>query len=204
VGEDWRVVSAADYRRGRWKNGFGWVTEIARVPDTDDWRWRLSLADSDQDAEFSAFPGVDRELVLMSGTGLRLRFADGELRELRERYQSCRFSGEQPVRGEPIDGPTRQLNLMWRRDLAQAEIAFHRLSEPIPLVMDVRAEWAVHLITGDAEILGGRTPLQLRAGDTALLGDGPDGGCRIAGAGELLLAAVTHRVRHTATQDRPA
>jgi environmental stress-induced protein Ves len=191
VPQDWRVVSATENRPERWKNGLGWTTEIVRVPDTDDWRWRLSLAESDQHAEFSTFPNVDRELILMTGAGLRLRFADGEIRELRTRYQSHRFSGERQVRGELIAGPTKQLNLMWRSDLANAELAFRLFAEPIPLANDVGKEWAVHLLTGRAEILGGRKSLRLRPGDTALLGGGRDVGCLIDGAGELIQVTVT-------------
>ena len=76
------VLHAGDYRRMRWKNGAGWTSEILKSPDADDWNWRLSIAEIETDAPFSAFPGVERELVLLSGNGLRLRFDDGETREL--------------------------------------------------------------------------------------------------------------------------
>ena len=161
------------------------------MPDADDWRWRLSVAESDQAAQFSAFPGVDRELVLLTGNGLRLRFDDGESRELRAPCQGLRFSAERPVRGEPIDGPTRQLNLMWRRDRVRAELSFRRFAEPVPLASDVGEERAVHLITGSAEILGGSTSLLLGPGDTALLGGGVVQERWIEGAGELILVVVT-------------
>ena len=54
------VVRAAGQRRMRWKNGAGWTSEILRAPDVDDWDWRLSIAEIEADAPFSAFPGVDR------------------------------------------------------------------------------------------------------------------------------------------------
>ena len=67
----------------RWKNDAGWTSEILKVHDgeerdTNDWAWRLSIAEIESDAPFSAFPGVERVLVLLSGNGLRLRFDDGE------------------------------------------------------------------------------------------------------------------------------
>jgi environmental stress-induced protein Ves len=188
---DWRVVPAADYRRERWRNGLGWTTEILRVPDAEDWRWRLSLAESDQDAEFSAFPGVDRELVLLTGNGLRLRFDDGESLELRARYQNHRFSAERPVTGELIDGPTRQLNLMWRRDAVRAELTCGPIAEPVPLACAAGEERAVHLITGSAQILGGSKAVPLHAGDTALLVGDLARGSWIEGVGEVALVAVT-------------
>ena len=61
------LVRAEDCRRMRWKNGAGWTSEILRVPDVEDWRWRLSIAEVETDAPFSPFPGVERELVLLGG-----------------------------------------------------------------------------------------------------------------------------------------
>jgi environmental stress-induced protein Ves len=55
----------------RWKNGAGTTREIAVEPagaGTDDFDWRLSLAEVDRDAPFSAFPGVDRCIVLLRGS----------------------------------------------------------------------------------------------------------------------------------------
>jgi environmental stress-induced protein Ves len=148
------------------------------------------LAESDQDADFSVFPGVDRDLLLLTDNGLRLRFDDGETLELRKRYQGYRFSAERPLRGEPIDGPTRQLNLMWRRDRACAEFTFRRFAEPVSLAGDAGEERAVHLITGSAQILGGTEAVLLHAGDTALFDGDLAQDCWIEGVGELALVTV--------------
>ena len=68
------ALPAHDYRRERWRNGLGWTREILRQPDREDWDWRLSIAEIQGDAPFSAFPGVERMLVLLHGEGLRLQF----------------------------------------------------------------------------------------------------------------------------------
>src|SRR5688500_6853137 len=122
---DNRVIAANDYQRVRWKNGLGWTREIVRFPDNDAWIWRLSIAEIERDAAFSRFPGVNRELVLLSGNGLRLRFESGEVRELLPPHASIRFEGEAVVTGELIDGPTTDFNLMCRRDAADAKL-WHR------------------------------------------------------------------------------
>src|SRR3546814_1791648 len=79
-----RVIAANEYRRERWRNGLGWTREIhAHRPDPgSDWAWRLSIAEIERDAPFSAFPGVDRELVLLHGNGLRLRRSEEHTSEL--------------------------------------------------------------------------------------------------------------------------
>ncbi len=71
-----RVIPATEYRRERWRNQLGWTREILRLGEADAWSLRLSIAEIEQDAAFSAFPGIDRELVLLHGNGMRLQFGD--------------------------------------------------------------------------------------------------------------------------------
>lgn len=73
-----RVIPANEYRRERWRNQLGWTREILRLGDTAQWALRLSIAEIEQDAAFSAFPGIDRELVLLRGHGMRLTFGSGD------------------------------------------------------------------------------------------------------------------------------
>ncbi|ASK97386.1 HutD family protein [Xanthomonas campestris pv. merremiae] len=73
-----RVIPANEYRRERWRNQLGWTREILRLGDTAQWALRLSIAEIEQDAAFSAFPGIDRELVLLRGSGMRLTFGSGD------------------------------------------------------------------------------------------------------------------------------
>ncbi|WP_251278114.1 HutD/Ves family protein, partial [Enterobacter hormaechei] len=86
---------------------------------------RLSVAEIEQDAAFSAFPGVERELVLLQGNGVRLRFEDGRVAEVLPPHGRVRFAGEEALRGELVDGTTHDFNLMWKRELLQAEL-LHR------------------------------------------------------------------------------
>ncbi|QHG87672.1 HutD family protein [Xanthomonas cucurbitae] len=69
-----RVIPAIEYHRERWRNRLGWTREILRLGDAQRWALRLSIAEIEQDAAFSAFPDVDRELVLLRGNGMRLDF----------------------------------------------------------------------------------------------------------------------------------
>ncbi|WP_244672163.1 HutD family protein, partial [Xanthomonas phaseoli] len=73
-----RVIPANEYRRERWRNQLGWTREILRLGNTAQWALRLSIAEIEQDAAFSAFAGIDRELVLLRGNGMRLMFGSGD------------------------------------------------------------------------------------------------------------------------------
>jgi environmental stress-induced protein Ves len=188
-----QVIPANEYRRERWKNGAGWTREIHAHPaPAPGWDWRLSIAEIEQDAPFSSFPGVDRELVLLSGNGLRLRFDDGEVHELQPPHDRLRFAGERVVRGELLDGPTQDFNLMWRRDAIDAQLWHRPLVGPMVVFAEPGEVWALHLIAGQARFADDSSLPDLAAGDTALLQAG-DARLRhvLDGAGELLVVRLS-------------
>lgn len=195
-----RVVPSHEYRRTRWRNGAGWTREIHAEPasGTDagahDWDWRLSIAEITADAPFSRFPGVDRELVLLAGDGLRLRFDDGEAIELLPPYGHARFAGERGLTGELLAGPTRDFNLMWRRDRFEAELWRRPLVGAMVIFAEPRSCWVVHLLAGQARFADGSGLPDLAMGDTALL---QAGGQRLRhvldGGGEALLIRLAPR-----------
>src|SRR5215469_18523053 len=70
-----KLLKYKGYRSMPWKNGRGVTLEIARQPATGEvFSWRLSLAQIDEDCDFSAYPGYRRALVLVTGNSLKLRF----------------------------------------------------------------------------------------------------------------------------------
>ncbi|MDQ3206492.1 MAG: HutD family protein [Pseudomonadota bacterium] len=171
------VIPANEYQRQRWRNELGWTREIFRSPlhadDDRDWDWRLSIAEIERDADFSPFPGVERVLVLLAGNGLRLRFADGRCQELLPPHERARFSGEAAVRGELLDGPAHDVNLMWRRDRVVADLWHRPLVGPMVVFAEPGTTWAVFLIAGQAVFADDSGLPPLAAGDSAILQAGP-------------------------------
>ena len=164
-----RVIPANEYQRVRWRNQLGWTREITSQPCDGDWDWRLSIAEIERDAAFSSFPGIDRELVLLAGNGLRLRFDDGEIHELHPPHDKLRFAGERGVTGELLDGRTHDFNLMWRRGRVQAELWHRPLVGPMVIFAEPGTTWAVHLIAGQARFADDSCLPPLAAGDSAIL-----------------------------------
>jgi environmental stress-induced protein Ves len=190
-----RVIPANEYRRERWRNGAGWTREIhAESGDDGAWRWRLSIAEIEQDAPFSRFDGIEREIVLLSGNGVRLAFDDGELHALEPPHGRFRFAGERGLQGVLIDGPTQDFNLMWRRDEIDAQLWHRPLVGPMVIFAEPGTTWAVHLLAGQARFADDSRLPSLAAGDTALL-RATDARLRhvLDGGGEVLLAKLQAR-----------
>ena len=188
-----RVVPSYEYRRTRWRNGGGWTREIHAEPTGAgaDWDWRLSIAEVNADGPFSAFPGIDRELVLLAGEGMRLH-SDGAAVELRPPYGRHRFAGEVGIHAELVDGPTQDFNLMWRRDRFAAELWRRPLVGAMVVFAEPHSTWIVHLLAGQARFADGSGLPHLAMADTAILQAGEERLRHVLdGAGEALLIRLT-------------
>jgi environmental stress-induced protein Ves len=132
---------------------------------------------------------VDRELVLLEGNGLRLRFDDGELVELHPPHERLRFSGERALRGELVDGPTRDFNLMWKREAVDARLWHRPLVGSMLLFAEPASTWALHVLAGQVRLQDGGATVDAAQGDTLLLPGGAASRRRypLDGGGELLV-----------------
>ena len=184
-------LRAFDYRRMRWKNDRGWTREILRVPDHDDYDWRVSIAEIDSDCDFSPFPGCERVLVLLRGNGMRLTFADGRSVELDPPHGRIAFRGEDAAVCSLRDGPTHDFNLIWKRDRIHAELLHRPLVGPMVFLPDPGVTWLVHVLAGRAVIKDRPDIETLDTGDSILLHAGAGASrCILDGGGELLLARI--------------
>ena len=82
-------------------------------PGPADWRLRISVADIASDGPFSAYPGVERWMALLAGSGVELTIDDQRHRLLCGDAPLC-FSGGSATLGKLVDGPVQDLNLMLR------------------------------------------------------------------------------------------
>ncbi len=169
-----RILTPADYRRMPWKNGGGSTTEIATHPagaGFNAFDWRVSVADVACDGPFSRFPGIDRILVLLSGSGIRLT-GDGHEVDLRGGLEPYAFSGDDAIEGRLVAGPVRDFNLMLRRGRARGTVSVVRAAGERIHAARFRVSYAA---AGAHEcLLPGRAPLLVPV-DHALLIEAVDG-----------------------------
>jgi environmental stress-induced protein Ves len=81
----------------------------------DDFDWRVSLATVAADGPFSAFPGVERTLVLIDGPGMTLDI-DGTPTLLSKGEPVVGFDGESRVEAKLNRGASTDFNVMTRTD----------------------------------------------------------------------------------------
>lgn len=198
-----RIVRANALKATAWKNGGGVTREIAAYPvgaSLDTFVWRVSVADVERAGPFSRFPGIDRTLVLLSGAGMHLTEAHGTTQLLTAPLSAARFDGGAAIDAQLVDGPTRDFNLMVRRDCAHSALEVwegsgtHTLDADLALVFCARGSLTVRLQRASrAHGHVGALPMQATLGvlDTLVL-DAPSAlACEVTGDGTAL-AVLLH------------
>jgi len=173
-----------------WKNGAGTTREIACAPagaGVAEFDWRFSVAAVEGDAPFSAFPGVDRCIVLLEGAGMELRGLDGGLaHRLERRFEAWAFPGELALSARLLGGPNRDFNVMTRRGRWRSEVQLLRGAAPLGaadalLLYCAAGRWRIdgHVLAPQQGLLW-RTPVEGLSALPLAGAAGDSGACLIA------------------------
>ena len=133
---DFDVRPATSHRRMRWANGGGWTTEIIAEPSSDQWTWRLSVADVEVDGPFSPFPGVDRSIALLRGAGFALTIGERDENVIDTPFRPFDFPGDEITSCRLIDGAVQDLNLMSVRSSARRRLEFVAVAQGQTIELD--------------------------------------------------------------------
>jgi uncharacterized protein len=143
-----------------WKNGGGTTRTLAVAPDgasLDDFLWRVSLAQIDAPAAFSAFPGIDRTILLWRGEGVVLRSPSWPDLHLTEPLRPFCFRGEDAITCDLLGTSATDLNLMAKRGAVSASMRSYavqaQLDQPCDEVLVLCAAGSVRVLpAGSTEI----------------------------------------------------
>jgi environmental stress-induced protein Ves len=115
-----RWLGPPDFKTMPWANGKGVTVELARADVGGAMLWRLSRASVVEDGPFSIFPGVERNLTVLTGPGFDLL---GEGIALQARcFDPVEFAGDVPVRASGVTAPSDDFNVMTARSAGRAEV----------------------------------------------------------------------------------
>jgi uncharacterized protein len=118
-----QVLRSEQHRRMPWRNGGGVTYEVASSPagtELADFDWRISIAEVEAGGPFSAFPDIDRTIILIEGEWMALT-VDGRRHRfgIRDPFS---FDGGSETLCE-VPSRSRDLNVMTRRGRATALVA---------------------------------------------------------------------------------
>jgi environmental stress-induced protein Ves len=91
---------------------------------------------------------VDRDLLLLSGSGMELDINDAPAIRMERRFQHIHFAGEDRVMCRLLAGPTRDFNVMCDRSSTRAEVHARPLIGTMLIFAEPGASWLVHVLGG--------------------------------------------------------
>lgn len=108
-----------------WKNKRGQTIELAIDPPTanfpdDDFNYRISCADVNDDGPFSIFEGYDRALLVWKGNGLILN--GKKLLPL----EVLNFSGREAQDCKLLSGPVRDLGIIYKSGKVECSMSIYK------------------------------------------------------------------------------
>jgi len=115
-----RHLAGPDYRVMPWANGRGTTTELWREDRVGRLVWRLSRASVVEDGPFSLFPGVERNLTVLTGPGFDL-VGDGVLLRA-DPFRPIAFGGDMAVRAAGVLAPSDDFNVMTAAENPKPEV----------------------------------------------------------------------------------
>jgi uncharacterized protein len=124
-----------------WKNGGGMTREMASLRRDDALVWRLSLADVLSDGPFSHFAGLTRILTVIEGNGMTLASPEETIQAMFGKPVT--FDGGLPIESKLLNGPIRDLNLMFDPHLCNGSVASAHISTHLSTFPDAHRTIAV-------------------------------------------------------------
>lgn len=125
-----RHLTPADYTAMPWANGRGTTIEMLRENGPDGGlRLRLSMASVVKDGPFSIFPGVERNLTVISGPGFDLM---GDSRISALPLVPVAFPGDVPLAADRVTAPCDDFNVMTARMLPLPMVRVQTDTETTP------------------------------------------------------------------------
>lgn len=163
------ILSPTDYRPMAWKNGGGNTLELYRqgAPGAAEFAVRLSIADVHSSGPFSRFDKIDRQLLLLAGEGVRLRFADGTVQTMCQPLQPIAFAGDMACDSSLLDGPVRDFNLMVHRDFGRGRLSVQQFGAGQQIALSPAPLTFYYLLSGALSF--NEPQLSLRAQQTLVV-----------------------------------
>ena len=149
-----------------WKNGQGVTTELFRIEDPvhpEEFLFRLSRAEVNSSGDFSIFPMVDRQLLLLKGEGFKLRSQDFQ-KTIDAPWEIFHFNGEDFIQCELLNGPCEDFNIMVKRNWKKVMTILIHPEKDLELITDHQT-LIYNVSREELWALGPKENLTLKPGD---------------------------------------
>lgn len=124
-----QIIRYEECESSLWKNGAGSTKQLLISPkgaNLNNFDFRISIATISSDGPFSLFHGIDRQLCILEGEGVKLLMSENAAKPsellLRPNQAAFCFSGETQIESQLLDKQIIDFNVMTKRGKYRAYI----------------------------------------------------------------------------------
>ncbi|TRX56553.1 HutD family protein [Thalassomonas sp. M1454] len=141
-----KITSPEQFKTTPWKNGKGKTIELAINDngDLNNFSYRLSIATVSEDGLFSNFSGLQRNLFLLSGTGIELSYDKNSLCDLqgnqilshtlKDKLSYATFDGDAKTFGKLLNGTITDFNVI--HNDKKHQLSIHTIKAQTSYIID--------------------------------------------------------------------
>ncbi len=107
-----------------------------------DFDWRISMATVATNGAFSIFPGIDRTLSILEGSGMTLAIEGRQPKLLTTSDTPLTFPADVPTSATLVDGPVTDLNVMTRRQALKHRVRRIHVEGSQPVTTSARVSFS--------------------------------------------------------------
>jgi environmental stress-induced protein Ves len=158
------IISPEQYKTIPWKNGLGETTELAinEGGNVTNFDWRLSIARVTDDGFFSDFSNYSRNLILISGKGIRLEHDNQKIEQLDQLLDMASFDGGCTTFGTLISGEIKDFNIITKTSIYHTQV--ERYINQQSIVLKQNTQYFVYSISHEAKLNFNNETMELPCG----------------------------------------
>ena len=158
------IISPERNKTIPWKNGLGETTELAinEGGDVTNFEWRLSIASVTEDGLFSDFSNYSRNLVLISGNGICLKYDNQKVEQLDQLLDMASFDGGCKTFITLTAGEIKDFNIITKTSIYHTHVECYRDHQSI--ILKQNTQYFVYSVSHEAILNFNNTTIELSCG----------------------------------------
>lgn len=142
-----RLIEKSNFKLMPWKNGKGVTTQIWLSPEGSEFalgqfHFRMSSASIEKNEEFSLFPGMERILIPIGGSGFQLN------QDVYEKFEIARFSGDEKTICSLLKGTVVDFGIIYNPKMISVNVKILHLKSDMQFTLEQQNQYFVSVLDG--------------------------------------------------------
>ncbi len=142
-----QLIEKNNFKQMPWKNGKGVTAQIWLSPEGSEFsqgqfHFRMSSASIEKNEDFSLFPGMERILIPIKGSGFQLN------QDVYEKFEIARFSGDEKMNCTLLKGAVVDFGIIFNSKIVSINVKILHLKSAVQFTLEQQNQYFVSVLDG--------------------------------------------------------